>query len=41
MAKDGAGIHAMKMGVQRREARTDAMNMAWTGTAPCEMVRLA
>jgi hypothetical protein len=41
MAKDSARIHAMKMGVQRREARTDAMNMAWTGIGPREMVQPA
>src|SRR3954454_15272654 len=30
MTKDGALIHAMKMGVRRRDGLADAMNMAWT-----------
>src|SRR3954453_12044170 len=30
MTKDGALIHAMKMGVRRRDRLADAMNMAWT-----------
>lgn len=34
MAKDGARIHAMKMGVPGRGEQAGAMIMAWTGTGP-------
>src|SRR6478752_8501809 len=34
MTKDGALIHAMKMGVRRRDGLADAMNMAWTCAGP-------
>jgi hypothetical protein len=34
MAKDGARIHAMKMGVPQPGGLAGAMNMAWTGGRP-------